>query len=56
MASSLTDTVQQTIGYVFGRPRLLRQALTHKSYVNEARAGDEEDNERLEFLVLIPHT
>jgi ribonuclease-3 len=50
MASFPTDAVQQTIGYVFGRPSLLRQALTHKSYVNEARAAGEEDNERLEFL------
>jgi ribonuclease-3 len=50
MASSPTEALQQTIGYVFGRPDLLRQALTHKSYVNEVRAAGDDDNERLEFL------
>jgi len=50
MASSPTDAVQATIGYVFNRPHLLEQALTHKSYVNEVRAKGQGDNERLEFL------
>jgi len=31
------------------RPELLRRALVHRSYVNEAKE-EEEDNERLEFL------
>ncbi len=39
------------IGIVFAEPKLLRQALTHSSYVNEyAGAADLRDNERLEFL------
>jgi ribonuclease-3 len=50
MAASPTEVIQRRIGYVFGRPDLLRQALTHKSYVNETRDAGSEDNERLEFL------
>jgi len=50
MPPSLTDSIQQAIGYVFKQPRLLEQALTHKSYVNEIRAKGDQDNERLEFL------
>jgi len=34
----------------FNNEKLLRQALTHRSYVNENPAYREEDNERLEFL------
>jgi ribonuclease-3 len=34
----------------FKNEKLLRQALTHRSYVNENPAYREEDNERLEFL------
>ena len=33
----------------FKNPELLKQALTHRSYLNE-NSGDEEDNESLEFL------
>jgi ribonuclease-3 len=50
MASLSTDAVQQAIGYVFSRPHLLEEALTHKSYVNEVKTKGEKDNERLEFL------
>jgi ribonuclease-3 len=50
MASLSTDAMQQAIGYVFSRPHLLEEALTHKSYVNEVKAKGEKDNERLEFL------
>ncbi|MEG3932281.1 MULTISPECIES: ribonuclease III [unclassified Microcoleus] len=34
----------------FNNEKLLRQALTHRSYVNENPTFNEEDNERLEFL------
>jgi ribonuclease III len=34
----------------FNNEKLFRQALTHRSYVNENPAYREEDNERLEFL------
>jgi ribonuclease-3 len=47
--------LEEALGYTFKRPALLEQALTHRSYVNEApgitREGTvREDNERLEFL------
>ena len=38
------------LGYSFRQPRLLEEALTHKSHVNEARDKGRKDNERLEFL------
>ena len=44
------DAAQQAIGYVFRRPELLDQALTHKSHVNEVKAKRDRDYERLEFL------
>ena len=34
----------------FKNPLLLKQALTHRSYINEHGASDTGDNERLEFL------
>jgi ribonuclease-3 len=34
----------------FKRSKLLRQAFTHTSYVNEHKHGSAQDNERLEFL------
>ncbi|MHC5718663.1 MAG: ribonuclease III, partial [Nostoc sp.] len=34
---------------IFKNEKLLRQALTHRSYVNE-HPGEGEHNERLEFL------
>jgi len=37
------ETLEQTLGYAFGEPTLLRQALTHRSY-------GQPHNERLEFL------
>ena len=50
----MTDTkwkeLQQTIGYTFRNPALLRQAMCHSSYANEHRAQGLHDNERLEFL------
>lgn len=41
--------LEEDMGYIFERPELLDQALTHKSHANEAGSGVP-DNERLEFL------
>ncbi|KFN01376.1 ribonuclease III [Bacillus clarus] len=41
---------QQKIGITFADEKLLIQAFTHSSYVNEHRKKPHEDNERLEFL------
>jgi len=41
--------LEEDIGYLFEMPSLLDQALTHKSWANEAGSGAV-DNERLEFL------
>jgi ribonuclease III len=41
---------QQVIGIEFQHEGLLRQALTHRSYINEQVDQDAQDNERLEFL------
>ncbi|MFQ5580558.1 MAG: ribonuclease III [Nitrospiria bacterium] len=42
--------LEDELGCFFDEPALLRHALTHKSYLNENREKDVEDNERLEFL------
>jgi ribonuclease-3 len=44
------DALQSALDYQFGNSRLLEEALTHKSYVNEQRSAAASDNERLEFL------
>lgn len=41
---------QERIGIKFSNEKLLWQAFTHSSYVNEHRKKPHEDNERLEFL------
>ncbi|WP_336990095.1 ribonuclease III [Bacillus infantis] len=41
---------QKKIGISFENEKLLKQAFTHSSYVNEHRRKPYEDNERLEFL------
>jgi ribonuclease-3 len=41
---------QAKIGIQFENEKLLKQAFTHSSYVNEHRRKPYEDNERLEFL------
>ena len=38
------------IGFVFKNKRLLEQAFTHRSHLNENRGTGREHNERLEFL------
>ncbi|MCA1062341.1 ribonuclease III [Rossellomorea sp. AcN35-11] len=43
-------TFQDEIGIKFNDEKLLKQAFTHSSYVNEHRRKPYEDNERLEFL------
>jgi len=50
MASDGLEEIQRRIAYRFRQPRLLCDALTHRSYLNEARISGESDNERLEFL------
>jgi ribonuclease III len=46
------EQVQRVIGYDFEDPRLLRQALVHRSYLNDKDRNPEisQHNERLEFL------
>jgi ribonuclease III len=47
---SLFKEFQEGIGIHFTDEKLLKQAFTHSSYVNEHRRKPFEDNERLEFL------
>jgi ribonuclease III len=47
---SLFKDFQNTIGITIDNEKLLKQAFTHSSYVNEHRRKPFEDNERLEFL------
>lgn len=42
--------LEEKLGYSFGNPALLENALTHSSYANENRTKGETSNERLEFL------
>lgn len=44
------DQLQERLGYRFKNPDLLRDALTHKSFLNENRQLNIRDNERMEFL------
>ena len=44
------EKLQQRLGIRFSNPALLRQALTHKSYVHENSGKSEESNGRMEFL------
>jgi ribonuclease-3 len=44
------DALQSALNYQFRNSRLLEEALTHKSFVNEQRTAAASDNERLEFL------
>ena len=47
MSESLKQ-LQQTIGYEFRKPELLKEAMTHKSYAAEWKV--KYDNQRLEFF------
>ncbi len=42
--------LEQRLGYAFRKRAFLRNALIHKSYVNERRLSHDAANERLEFL------
>lgn len=42
--------LEKNLGYVFQKPELLRQALTHKSFHYESREPSAGHNEKLEFL------
>ena len=42
--------IEQTLGVIFKDKGLLKQAFTHRSYLNENRTSGLEHNERLEFL------
>ena len=44
------NQLQDRLGIHFKNDKLLKQAFTHSSYVNEHRRKPYEDNERLEFL------
>lgn len=46
----MIEDLQKKISYPFKNMDLLREALTHKSYVNENPELNLKDNERLEFL------
>lgn len=48
----MTDAskLENIINFKFNDPALLRQALTHRSYINENRSHPPYHNERLEFL------
>ena len=48
--STRSKTLLTEIGYAFREERLLREALTHKSYSNEHPETASIHNERLEFL------
>ena len=44
------EELYERLGYRFQNYTLLRQSLTHRSFVNESGDPDIEDNEKLEFL------
>ncbi len=50
MNDDLTRDLQKRLSYHFIHVDLLREAVTHKSYVNENPDFNAKDNERLEFL------
>lgn len=48
--ASPLEHLAERLGHRFRTPRLLEEALTHTSYLNEAPDPRKSDNERLEFL------
>jgi ribonuclease III len=46
----MPEDLTKKIGVKFNNPDLLKQAVTHRSYLNEHRSFNLEHNERLEFL------
>lgn len=50
MSPAELSSLEQRLAYTFQVPERLRQAVTHKSYINETKDKTVEDNERFEFL------
>lgn len=50
LSSDPMRRLADALGHTFREERLLRRALTHRSYVNECEDDSVRDNERLEFL------
>ena len=50
MRSADFSEFEKKINVTFNKPELLKQAFTHRSYLNENRSAGVEHNERLEFL------
>lgn len=54
MTAHIIASIEETLGYHFRNPTLLKQAFTRSSYVNElaqgGRAADTQSNEVLEFF------
>jgi ribonuclease-3 len=50
MKTDVFEKFEKKLGFAFNDKRLLRQAFTHRSYINENRGLDIGHNERLEFL------
>ena len=46
----ITESIEQTLGVAFQNKDTLRQALVHRSYLNEHPDFELGHNERLEFL------
>ena len=46
----MIQSLAKKIGIKFNNIELLKQALTHRSYLNENRSYELDHNERLEFL------
>ena len=44
------ETLEERIGYTFQKKELVKQAITHSSFINEQKINKTEDYERLEFL------
>ncbi|HVN70775.1 MAG TPA: ribonuclease III [Desulfomonilia bacterium] len=44
------ENIEESLSYTFVKKDLLREALTHTTYVNEHKDQDLKDNQRLEFL------
>lgn len=47
---SRLSRLEKVLGHTFSDLQILKRALSHKSYANEMRLGQDEHNERLEFL------
>jgi ribonuclease-3 len=48
--NDILSELERAIGYAFSNRRLLYEALTHRSFVNETGDKSAKDNERLEFF------